>query len=151
MPDSDGSLSHSWTDLRGTKSTFWFVHNAATLFFTCNGLMCLPYRRIRRVMKSCKSHQIIHLQIWPTSRFSCVSAASSLICDTHLMCIPNEMIITAPNSSYCLSSMAALHKSQSLKVTIMKTHAERVLDTFVARSWLYKSESVFGLPRLFQS
>ena len=52
------------------------------------------------------------------------------------------MIITAPNSSYCLSSMAALRESQSLKATFTKTHAERVLDTFVARGWLCKSKSV---------
>ncbi|KAF9647607.1 hypothetical protein BDM02DRAFT_3097856 [Thelephora ganbajun] len=52
-----------------------------------------------------------------------------------------EMIITAPNSSYCLSSMAALRETQSLKATFTKTHGERVLDTFVARGWLYKSKS----------
>ena len=92
VPDGDGSLNtdlwrspHSWTDLRGTKSTFWFVHHAATLSFTRNGLMCLPYRQIGRVMKSCKSRRVIHLQNWPTSKFSCVSAASSSICDTCLM------------------------------------------------------------------
>src|ERR1700753_532144 len=44
-------LSCSWTDLRGTKSTFWFVHHATTRSFTCNGLMCLPYRKIGRVMQ----------------------------------------------------------------------------------------------------
>jgi len=38
--------------------------------------------------------------------------------------------------------MAALRESQSLKATFTKTHAERVLDTFVARGWLYKSKSV---------
>ena len=52
------------------------------------------------------------------------------------------MIVTAPNSSYCLSSMAALRESQSLKSTFTKTHAERVLDTFVARGWLHKSKFV---------
>ena len=55
------------------------------------------------------------------------------------------MIVTAPNLSYCLSSMAALQESQSLKATFTKTHAERVLDTFVARGWLYKSKSVLQL------
>ncbi|KAF9780554.1 Nse1 non-SMC component of SMC5-6 complex-domain-containing protein [Thelephora terrestris] len=51
-----------------------------------------------------------------------------------------EMIITAPNSSYCLSSLAALRESQTLKATFTKTHAERILDTFVARGWLHKSK-----------
>jgi hypothetical protein len=63
----------------------------------------------------------------------------------HSICLSRiqvEMIVTAPNSSYCLSSMAALRESQSLKATFTKTHAERVLDTFVARGWLYKSKSV---------
>jgi len=55
------------------------------------------------------------------------------------------MIVTAPNSSYCLSSMAALRESQSLKSTFTKTHAERVLDTFVARGWLHKSKFVLQL------
>lgn len=65
--------------------------------------------------------------------------------DPLFMCLRRaqvEMIITAPNSSYCLSSMAALRESQSLKTTFTKTHAERVLDTFVARGWLYKSKFV---------
>ena len=39
------------------------------------------------------------------------------------------MIVTAPNSSYCLSSMAALRESQSLKSNFTKTHTGRVLDT----------------------
>jgi len=61
------------------------------------------------------------------------------------------MIITAPNSSYCLSSMAALRESQSLKATFTKTHAERVLDTFVARGWLYKSKSVLQRFKLLRA
>ena len=63
----------------------------------------------------------------------------------HLWLFQVEMIITAPNSSYCLSSMAALRESQSLKANFTKTHAERVLDTFVARGWLYKSKFVLQL------
>ncbi|KAJ8473266.1 hypothetical protein ONZ45_g16353 [Pleurotus djamor] len=51
-----------------------------------------------------------------------------------------EQIMLAPNESYCVSSMAALHKVNSLKTSMSKTQAEAVLGTFVANGWLLKSK-----------
>jgi hypothetical protein len=48
----------------------------------------------------------------------------------------------APNSSYSISSMAALREVNSLTSPMTKTQAESVLASFVAKGWLLKSKCV---------
>ena len=49
------------------------------------------------------------------------------------------MIMTAPNDSFCISSLGALRELGSLKTNMTKTQGEIVLNSFVARGWLLKS------------
>lgn len=52
--------------------------------------------------------------------------------------------MTAPNESYSVSSLAALRELNNLEGTKMsKSQGEIVLESFVAKGWLYKSEYVF--------
>ncbi|KAI0273699.1 Nse1 non-SMC component of SMC5-6 complex-domain-containing protein [Gloeopeniophorella convolvens] len=51
-----------------------------------------------------------------------------------------EQIMLAPNSSYSISSLAALREVNSLKSQMTKTQAENVLNSFVAKGWLLKSK-----------
>jgi hypothetical protein len=53
-----------------------------------------------------------------------------------------EQIMLAPNSSYSLSSLAALREVNSLTSPMTKTQAESVLASFVAKGWLLKSKYV---------
>jgi len=46
----------------------------------------------------------------------------------------------APNSSYSISSLAALREVNSLTSPMTKTQAESVLASFVAKGWLVKSK-----------
>ncbi len=46
----------------------------------------------------------------------------------------------APNSSYSISSLAALREVNSLTSPMTKTQAENVLASFVAKGWLLKSK-----------
>ena len=48
----------------------------------------------------------------------------------------------APNSSYSISSLAALREVNSLTSPMTKTQAESVLASFVAKGWLLKSKCV---------
>lgn len=45
----------------------------------------------------------------------------------------------APNESYCVSSLVALREVKFVDKSISKTHAEKLLSSFVARDWLVKS------------
>ncbi|KAF8274953.1 Nse1 non-SMC component of SMC5-6 complex-domain-containing protein [Lactarius quietus] len=51
-----------------------------------------------------------------------------------------EQIMLAPNSSYSISSLAALREVNSLTSAMTKTQAESVLVSFVAKGWLLKSK-----------
>jgi len=53
----------------------------------------------------------------------------------------------APNSSYSISSLAALREVNSLTSPMTKTQAESVLASFVAKGWLLKSKCVRLHPR----
>jgi non-structural maintenance of chromosomes element 1 len=48
----------------------------------------------------------------------------------------------APNSSYSISSLAALREVNTLTSSMTKTQAESVLASFVAKGWLLKSKYV---------
>ena len=48
----------------------------------------------------------------------------------------------APNSSYSISSLAALREVNQLTSPMTKTQAESVLASFVAKGWLLKSKCV---------
>lgn len=48
----------------------------------------------------------------------------------------------APNSSYSISSLAALREVNQLTSPMTKTQAETVLASFVAKGWLLKSKCV---------
>ncbi|KAH9946016.1 Nse1 non-SMC component of SMC5-6 complex-domain-containing protein [Epithele typhae] len=51
-----------------------------------------------------------------------------------------EQIMLAPNESFCVSSLAALRETNSLKTSSMtKSQAESTLGSFVANGWLVKS------------
>lgn len=53
--------------------------------------------------------------------------------------------MTAPNESYSISSLAALRELNNLEGTKMaKSQGEIVLDSFVAKGWLNKSEYVLS-------
>ncbi|KAI9446394.1 Non-structural maintenance of chromosomes element 1 [Lactarius indigo] len=54
-----------------------------------------------------------------------------------------EQIMLAPNSSYSISSLAALREVNALTSPMTKTQAESVLASFVAKGWLLKSKVVF--------
>jgi hypothetical protein len=54
----------------------------------------------------------------------------------------------APNSSYSISSLAALREVNALTSPMTKTQAESVLASFVAKGWLLKSKYVRSLPKL---
>lgn len=57
--------------------------------------------------------------------------------------------MTAPNESYSVSSLAALRELNNLEGTKMsKSQGEIVLESFVAKGWLYKSEYVLFLSVL---
>jgi hypothetical protein len=51
-----------------------------------------------------------------------------------------EQIMLAPNSSYSISSLAALREVNALTSPMTKTQAESVLASFVAKGWLLKSK-----------
>jgi len=51
-----------------------------------------------------------------------------------------EQIMLAPNSSYSISSLAALREVNTLTSPMTKTQAESVLASFVAKGWLLKSK-----------
>ncbi|KAF8478618.1 Nse1 non-SMC component of SMC5-6 complex-domain-containing protein [Russula ochroleuca] len=51
-----------------------------------------------------------------------------------------EQIMLAPNSSYSISSLAALREVNALTSPMSKTQAESVLASFVAKGWLLKSK-----------
>ena len=53
----------------------------------------------------------------------------------------------APNSSYSISSLAALREVNALTSPMTKTQAESVLASFVAKGWLLKSKYVRPLPQ----
>jgi hypothetical protein len=53
-----------------------------------------------------------------------------------------EQIMLAPNSSYSISSLAALREVNALTSPMTKTQAESVLASFVAKGWLLKSKYV---------
>jgi hypothetical protein len=53
-----------------------------------------------------------------------------------------EQIMLAPNSSYSISSLAALREVNALTSPMSKTQAESVLASFVAKGWLLKSKCV---------
>ena len=46
----------------------------------------------------------------------------------------------APNSSYSISSLAALREVNALTSPMTKTQAESVLASFVTKGWLLKSK-----------
>ena len=46
----------------------------------------------------------------------------------------------APNSSYSISSLAALREVNALTSPMSKTQAETVLASFVTKGWLLKSK-----------
>jgi non-structural maintenance of chromosomes element 1 len=46
----------------------------------------------------------------------------------------------APNETYSVSSLAALREVNHLKTIMTKTQGEVVLNSFVAKGWLLKSE-----------
>ena len=52
----------------------------------------------------------------------------------------------APNSSYSISSLAALREVNALTSPMTKTQAESVLASFVAKGWLLKSKYATSLP-----
>ncbi|KAI0306508.1 Non-structural maintenance of chromosomes element 1 [Multifurca ochricompacta] len=54
-----------------------------------------------------------------------------------------EQIMLAPNSSYSVSSLAALREVNSLTSPMTKAQAESILASFVAKGWLLKSKVVF--------
>ncbi|KAI0256768.1 Nse1 non-SMC component of SMC5-6 complex-domain-containing protein, partial [Lactifluus subvellereus] len=51
-----------------------------------------------------------------------------------------EQIMLSPNSSYSISSLAALREVNTLTSPMTKTQAESVLASFVAKGWLLKSK-----------
>ncbi|KAI0763675.1 Nse1 non-SMC component of SMC5-6 complex-domain-containing protein [Irpex lacteus] len=51
-----------------------------------------------------------------------------------------DQIMLAPNESYCVSSLVALREVKFVDKTISKTHAEKLLNSFVARGWLVRSK-----------
>lgn len=53
-----------------------------------------------------------------------------------------DLIMTAPNESFSVSSLAALREIQAIKpkTNMTKTQAEVVLASFVAKNWLLKSK-----------
>lgn len=51
-----------------------------------------------------------------------------------------EQIMLAPNSSYSISSLAALREVNALTSPMSKTQAESVLASFVTKGWLLKSK-----------
>ncbi|KAI0302103.1 hypothetical protein BC826DRAFT_498311 [Russula brevipes] len=51
-----------------------------------------------------------------------------------------EQIMLAPNSSYSISSLAALREVNALTSPMSKTQAESVLASLVAKGWLLKSK-----------
>jgi len=59
-----------------------------------------------------------------------------------------EQIILAPNSSYSISSLAALREVNALTSPMTKTQAESVLASFVAKGWLLKSKYVRPLRKV---
>ncbi len=70
----------------------------------------------------------------------------SIIDATHtLIHIQVEQIMTAPNETFCLNSLAALREVGNLvtKGSMTKAQAEVVLQSFVAQGWLLKSRQVF--------
>ncbi|KAF8343941.1 Nse1 non-SMC component of SMC5-6 complex-domain-containing protein, partial [Cantharellus anzutake] len=56
-------------------------------------------------------------------------------------CTAVEQIMTAPNETFCVSSLAALREVSSLTTrgNMTKAQAEIVLQSFVVRGWLLKS------------
>ncbi|KAI0690049.1 Nse1 non-SMC component of SMC5-6 complex-domain-containing protein [Cytidiella melzeri] len=50
-----------------------------------------------------------------------------------------DQIMLAANESYCVSSLLALREVKFVDKSISKTHAERLLTSFVARGWLAQS------------
>ena len=57
----------------------------------------------------------------------------------------------APNSSYSISSLAALREVNTLTSPMTKTQAESVLASFVAKGWLLKSKCVDPLCVTYES
>ncbi|KAI0093959.1 Nse1 non-SMC component of SMC5-6 complex-domain-containing protein [Irpex rosettiformis] len=50
-----------------------------------------------------------------------------------------DQIMLASNESYCVSSLVALREVKFVDKSISKTHAEKLLNSFVARGWLVRS------------
>jgi hypothetical protein len=59
--------------------------------------------------------------------------------------------MTAPNNSYCISSLGALREIGNLKINMTKSQGEIVLNSFVARGWLLKSSYVTSLLLLYST
>lgn len=101
-------------------------------------------------MKLLVSRATIRLSRYPTSEHWYVlymppprdfsRTVSSIRVVNLLLPLQVEQIMLAPNSSYSISSLAALREVNALTSPMSKTQAESVLASFVTKGWLLKSK-----------
>jgi len=101
-------------------------------------------RSIVGTMKLLVSRATIRPSRYPTSEHWYVTCHPRLtrriIIKSFNLSLQVEQIMLAPNSSYSISSLAALHEVNSLTSPMSKTQAESVLASFVTKGWLLKSK-----------